>query len=141
MAMNTRVPSILFAVIAIAAAATSLSVNANLAIASKDDDLKILDTNHGSYNNMISPNPVSNSNYTNPSSSFNTSPVAPSSSFNTSPNPVFNTTKPSLSIQDQFNLDQFNQCIKQKTVESNGKLSLSSVAVCYSEIFSNKLLP
>ena len=63
MAMNTRVPSILFAVIAIAAAVTFLSVNAHLAIASKDDDLKILDTNHGSYNNMISPNPVSNSNY------------------------------------------------------------------------------
>jgi hypothetical protein len=147
--MNTRVPSILFVVIAIAAAVTFLSVNVDLAIAFKHDDLKILDTNPGSYNNMISPNPVSNSNYTNPSSSFNTSPnpvsnsnyTNPSSSFNTSPNPVFNTTKPSLSIQDQFNLDQFNQCIKQKTVESNGKLSLSGVAVCYSEIFSNKLLP
>ena len=130
MAMNTRVPSILFVVIAIAAAVTFLSVNVDLAIAFKDDDLKILDTNPSSYNNMISPNPVSNSNYTNPSSSFNTSP-----------NPVSNTTKPSLDIQDQFNLDQFNQCVKQKTVESNGKLSLSGVAVCYSEIFSNKLLP
>ncbi|MBV9667922.1 MAG: hypothetical protein JO327_07300 [Nitrososphaeraceae archaeon] len=141
MAMNTRVPSILFAVIAIAAAVTFLSLNVDLAIASKDNDLKILDTNPDSNNNMISPNPVSNSNYTNPSSSFNTNPVAPSSSFNTNPNPVSNTTKPSLGAQDQFNLDQFNQCVKQKTVDSNGKLSLSSVAVCYGKIFSNKLQP
>ena len=130
MAMNTRVPSILFAVIAIAAAVTFLSLNVDLAIASKDNDLKILDTNPDSNNNMISPNPVSNSNYTNPSSSFNTNP-----------NPISNTTKPSLGAQDQFNLDQFNQCVKQKTVDSNGKLSLSSVAVCYGKIFSNKLQP
>ncbi|MBV9175660.1 MAG: hypothetical protein JO297_01330 [Nitrososphaeraceae archaeon] len=123
-------PSILFAVIAIAAAVTFLSLNVDLAIASKDNDLKILDTNPDSNNNMISPNPVSNSNYTNPSSSFNTNP-----------NPISNTTKPSLGAQDQFNLDQFNQCVKQKTVDSNGKLSLSSVAVCYGKIFSNKLQP
>ena len=149
--MNTRVPSTLFAVIAIAAAVTFLSVNVDLAMAAKDNDVKILYTNPDSNNNMISSNPVSNSNYTNPSSSFNTNPVAPSSSFNTNSNPVSNsnytnsnavssTTKPGLGVQDQFNLDQFNQCVKQKAVDSNGKLSLSSVAGCYSEIF-NKLVP
>ena len=45
MAMNTRVPSTLFAVIAIAAAITFLSANVDLAIAAKDNDLRILDTN------------------------------------------------------------------------------------------------
>ncbi|HEY6883744.1 MAG TPA: hypothetical protein VI278_06880, partial [Nitrososphaeraceae archaeon] len=85
----------------------------------------------------------------NPSSSFNTNP---SSSFNTNSNPVSNSnytnsnavssaTKPGLGVQDQFNLDLFNQCVEQKAVDSNGKLSLSSVAGCYSEIFSNKLAP
>ena len=150
MAMNTRVPSTLFAVIAIATAVTFLSVNVDLAIAAKDNYRNILDTNPDSNNNMIISNPVSNSDYTNPSSSFNTNPVAPSSSFNTNSNPVSNsnytnpsssTTKPGLGVQDQFNLDQFNQCVKQKAVDSNGKLSLSSVAGCYSEIFSNKLVP
>ena len=149
MAMNTRVPSTLFAVIAIAAAITFLSANVDLAIAAKDNDLRILDTNPDSNNNMISSNPVYNSNYTDPSSSFNTNsnPVYnsnytnPSSSFNTNSNPGSSTTKPGLGVQDQFNLDQFNQCVKQKAIDNNGKLSLSSVAGCYSETFSNKLVP
>ena len=136
--MNTRVPSTLFAVIAIAAAVTFLSANVDLAMAAKHNDAKILYTNPDSNNNMISSNPVSNSNYTNPSSSYNTNP---SSSYNTNSNPASSTTKPGLGVQDQFNLDLFNQCVEQKAVDSNGKLSLSSVAGCYSEIFSNKLAP
>ena len=147
--MNTRVPSTLFAVIAIAAAVTFLSVNVDLAMAAKHNYAKILYTNPDSNNNMISSNPLSNSNYANPSSSYNTNsnPVSnsnytnPSSSYNTNSNPVSSTTKPGLGVQDQFNLDQFNQCVEQKAVDNNGKLSLSSVAGCYSEIFSNKLAP
>jgi len=139
MAMNTRVPSTLFAVIAIATAVTFLSVNVDLAIAAKDNYRNILDTNPDSNNNVIISNPVSNSNYTNPSSSFNTNSNPVSNSNYT--NPSSSTTKPGLGVQDQFNLDQFNQCVKQKAVDSNGKLSLSSVAGCYSEIFSNKLVP
>ena len=115
MAMNTKIPSITFAVIAIAAALIFLTLNnfVDLAIAVND-------------NNVGSLNP----NFT-----------TPSSNFNTNPNPVSDKMTKGIGVQDQFNLDQFDQCVMQKDVGLNGKLGLSDVASCYSQIFANKFGP
>jgi hypothetical protein len=142
MAMNTKIPSTTFAVIAIAAALIFLTLNnfVNLAIAVNDNDVGSLNPNFttpsSNFNN--SPNPVSNSNFTTPSSNFNNSPNPVS---NTSPNPVSNIMTKGVGVQDQFNLDQFDQCVMQKDVGLSGKLGLSDVASCYSQIFANKYGP
>ena len=134
MAMNTKIPSITFAIIAIAAALIFLILNnfVDLAIAVNDNNVGSLNPNFTTpiSNFNTNPNPVSNSNFT-----------TPSSNFNTNPNPVSDKMTKGIGVQDQFNLDQFDQCVMQKDVGLNGKLGLSDVASCYSQIFANKFGP
>ena len=134
MAMNTKIPSTTFAVIAIAAALIFLTLNnfVALALAVNDNNVGSLNPNFTtpSSNFNTNPNPVSNSNFT-----------TPSYNFNTNPNPVSDKMTKGIGVQDQFNLDQFDQCVMQKDVGLNGKLGLSDVASCYSQIFANKFGP
>lgn len=109
--------------IAIAAALTFLALNSSfhLTIATNDvGSLKALTTGSGF---DIDPNPVSNANFTTLSSAL-THPATTGSGF-----------------QDQFNLDQFDRCVKQKDADLNGKLGLRHVASCYSQVFANKSDP
>ena len=109
--------------IAIAAALTFLGLNSffHLTIATNDvGSLKVLTTGSGF---DIDPNPVSNANFTTLSSALTL---------------ILLLQAPAFRINS---IDQFDQCVKQKDADLDGKLGLSDFASCYSQVFANKSDP